>query len=1093
MKINCVMFCMMIIHIVSNSQTLDVMQREYGYDASGNRILRKIVEIPEQKSFISDKDTIQTQELVQDSIKKGKKYYIDELGNLSLKVFPNPTTSIVNIDILNINTQIEGNIMLYSASGALLANKQINTSHIELDVSTYSKGNYFAVILGAIVLQTLTTVVKHIYYIKKCIRLISLSLLLLLVSNVNKLKAQIPVGTLPGTIDVTPTGMASYSIPIDVVPGTQGMQPNLSIVYNSQGGNGVLGMKWDIAGLSAITRATQTLYHDNNISAIKMNNNDRFVLDGNRLMVTNNEPYGSTDAIYGTEIETFSRIISHGILGNGPDYFQVIQDDGTVIDYGGTGNSKQNLNGTASVWMINKIIDIHGNYMTFSYIQDYWTPYISEIYYTSNDAAGLSSYAKVTFTYIDNNATKDIDIYINGTRFRRTKLLQKITVYYNNTTVREYTFTYSQNNQYALLTHITLSDENAVSLNPTVITWGNEGATKTIKEINTSTVGPSIIGDFNGDGIKDFIFYNRGSGNNRYLEIFCGDINGKFNLYKKEYYNDSITPGYVADIDGDYIDEFFHFKDDGTLYYWNFKTSPAIRYNIPNSIDYDFSKPFPVGDLNGDGNADIIALKTFKEKKTSYVKIFCYLNINSNPITLPNRFGSDKILFYSTDFNGDGKTDILITDKLNCYVYEFQNNTSSFSPIETEGFLPTYWHRCFFGDFNGDGIQDLLSFSKNSLKWFIHLGTGKGYAYGVEQTLLDSLPNTYKKENYENPSSQVPIIGDLDGDGKDDITQIKNGVQVNIFLTRTISWEQYTYEHIHSTKNWTSSSYKSYSLGDMNFDGKLDLIYRCSYYISLYAKGESNYVKKITNGLGFETEINYSYLTLDDKSVKNKISYPIVRSIKQSNGIGNNKNEIFYSYLSPVYSFKRKAFLGFEEFYINSNGFIKKYKFAQNAFQRQMYLSEYFKYIWNAKPLRIINIEYQKNNIGVISMGNKRFIMFNIKTENIDYLNNNYQYIERQLYRNSSFKGRDSIITVSYKSQQGISVPYDIKKVQLFKYKNVDTYITDVGEIVKIDSLISTEEIAGNPLIKKDLIIYNYDGHNLKYIKYEKNGEYKIK
>ncbi len=146
MKINCVMFCMMIIHIVSNSQTLDVMQREYGYDASGNRILRKIVEIPEQKSFISDKDTIQTQELVQDSIKKGKKYYIDELGNLSLKVFPNPTTSIVNIDILNINTQIEGNIMLYSASGALLANKQINTSHIELDVSTYSKGNYFAVI-----------------------------------------------------------------------------------------------------------------------------------------------------------------------------------------------------------------------------------------------------------------------------------------------------------------------------------------------------------------------------------------------------------------------------------------------------------------------------------------------------------------------------------------------------------------------------------------------------------------------------------------------------------------------------------------------------------------------------------------------------------------------------------------------------------------------------------------------------------------------------------------------------------------------------------------------------------------------------------
>lgn len=146
MKTNCLMFCMLIIHIFSNSQTLDVMQREYGYDAAGNRILRKVVEIPEQKSLISNVDSIQAQEIAQDSNKKQEKYYVDNLGNFSLKVFPNPATSVVNIDILNTNTRIEGNIMVYNASGALLTTKQINTSHIELDVSTYSKGNYFAVI-----------------------------------------------------------------------------------------------------------------------------------------------------------------------------------------------------------------------------------------------------------------------------------------------------------------------------------------------------------------------------------------------------------------------------------------------------------------------------------------------------------------------------------------------------------------------------------------------------------------------------------------------------------------------------------------------------------------------------------------------------------------------------------------------------------------------------------------------------------------------------------------------------------------------------------------------------------------------------------
>ncbi|MFA7401268.1 MAG: T9SS type A sorting domain-containing protein [Bacteroidales bacterium] len=144
MKTNCLMFCMLIIHIVSNGQILDEMQREYGYDAAGNRILRKVVEIPQQKSLISNIDSVQ--EIAQDSNKKQEKYYVDNLGNFSLKVFPNPATSVVNIDILNTNTRIEGNIMVYNASGALLTTKQINTSHIELDVSPYSKGNYFAVI-----------------------------------------------------------------------------------------------------------------------------------------------------------------------------------------------------------------------------------------------------------------------------------------------------------------------------------------------------------------------------------------------------------------------------------------------------------------------------------------------------------------------------------------------------------------------------------------------------------------------------------------------------------------------------------------------------------------------------------------------------------------------------------------------------------------------------------------------------------------------------------------------------------------------------------------------------------------------------------
>ena len=110
-----------------------------------------------------------------------------------------------------------------------------------------------------------------------------------------------PVGAIAGVVDVSPTGAATYQIPIFTPPGTAGMQPQISIVYNSQGGNGLLGVGWDIAGLSAITRTGRTLYHDNVISTMNLDNDDRYLLDGNRLMVYLGS-YGDIGTVYTTEI-----------------------------------------------------------------------------------------------------------------------------------------------------------------------------------------------------------------------------------------------------------------------------------------------------------------------------------------------------------------------------------------------------------------------------------------------------------------------------------------------------------------------------------------------------------------------------------------------------------------------------------------------------------------------------------------------------------------------------------------------------------------------------------------------------------------------
>lgn len=43
-----------------------------------------------------------------------------------------------------------------------------------------------------------------------------------------------------GSFDIGPVGNATYNIPVDLPPGTAGLKPDISIVYNSFSGDGVM-------------------------------------------------------------------------------------------------------------------------------------------------------------------------------------------------------------------------------------------------------------------------------------------------------------------------------------------------------------------------------------------------------------------------------------------------------------------------------------------------------------------------------------------------------------------------------------------------------------------------------------------------------------------------------------------------------------------------------------------------------------------------------------------------------------------------------------------------------------------------------------
>src|SRR5690606_36574145 len=131
----------------------------------------------------------------------------------------------------------------------------------------------------------------------------------------------------PGSAAVSPTGEATYTVPIFAPPGTNGMTPVLSLNYSSNGGSRWIGQGWNIGGLSAITRCGKTWAQDGEARNVRLDANDRFCLDGNRLRTASGD-HGANGTEYRTEVETFARIRSWGVAGNGPAYFIAEMKDG---------------------------------------------------------------------------------------------------------------------------------------------------------------------------------------------------------------------------------------------------------------------------------------------------------------------------------------------------------------------------------------------------------------------------------------------------------------------------------------------------------------------------------------------------------------------------------------------------------------------------------------------------------------------------------------------------------------------------------------------------------------------------------------------
>jgi hypothetical protein len=268
-----------------------------------------------------------------------------------------------------------------------------------------------------------------------------------------------------------------------------------------------------------------------------------------------------------------------------------------------------------------------------------------------------------------------------------------------------------------------------------------------------------VANDFNGDGMSDILLRNDDGS----LFDLLGTQNGGFTNNGNQSFASLPTSWHVdgtGDFNGDGHADLLLRNDNGTMTDWLGTANGGFAVNDANATVAVGTgwHVAGVGDFNGDGKADILW-------RNDNGVIFNFLG-TANGGVLNNGDNSyvnvDNVWHVAAvaDFNGDGRADILWRND-NGTIFDFlgtanggvvNNGDNSFVAVDSS------WHVAGAGDFNGDGIDDILWRNDNGAI-FDFLGTASGGVVNNGDNSFAAMSNSW----------HVAAIGDYNGDGIADI------------------------------------------------------------------------------------------------------------------------------------------------------------------------------------------------------------------------------------------------------------------------------------------------------------------------------------